>query len=81
LQIDEVCWTWSQNQLPFGLDRSNGLLFREEDQLMLKTSSQFTKRLLLLNGLLFLVMVSTLARPSAWITYGLIAIAGGMGRR
>ena len=48
---------------------------------MFPTSTHFTRRLPLFAGLLLLVVVSTLARPSAVITYGLIALAGGLGRR
>ena len=44
-------------------------------------STHVIRRLPLFAGLFALVLVSTLARPSALITYGLIALAGGLGRR
>ncbi len=49
--------------------------------MMFTPSSRLLKRLPLLAGLTALVLVSTLARPTALITYGLIALAGGIGRR
>ncbi|WP_245407199.1 MULTISPECIES: hypothetical protein [unclassified Synechococcus] len=48
---------------------------------MFPFSTHFTRRLPLFAALSALVLVSTLARPSALITYGLIALAGGLGRR
>jgi hypothetical protein len=48
---------------------------------MIPISTYFTRRLPLFAGLFVVVLVSTLARPSALITYGLIALAGGLGRR
>jgi hypothetical protein len=48
---------------------------------MFPISTYFIRRLPLFAGLSLLVLVSTLARPSALITYGLIALAGGLGRR
>ena len=48
---------------------------------MFPTSTHLTRHLPLFAGLLVLVLVSTLARPSALMTYGLIALAGGLVRR
>ncbi len=48
---------------------------------MVPTSTQFTRHLPLFAGLFVLVLASILARPSALITYGLIALAGGLSRR
>ncbi|MDG2215388.1 MAG: hypothetical protein P8K91_01215 [Synechococcus sp. cluster2_bin.235] len=49
--------------------------------LMFPTSTHFTRHIPLFAGLLVLVLVSTLARPSSLMTYGLIALAGGLVRR
>jgi hypothetical protein len=48
---------------------------------MFPLSTHLIKRLPLFAGLSALVLVSTLARPTALITYALIALAGGLGRR
>jgi hypothetical protein len=60
---------------------SQGRIFCRGVLLMFPTSTSFIRRLPLFAGLSLLVLVSTLARPSALITYGLIALAGGLGRR
>ncbi len=48
---------------------------------MFLPSPRLTKRLPLLVALLSLVSLSILVRPTALITYALIALAGGFGRR